>query len=65
MRESSSGALAGVAAILCCALPFLLLSGLLVAGSGFFLNEQFLVGLGIVVLLLAGLSWLFFLRRKR
>jgi hypothetical protein len=64
MRDSSSGILVGLAVILCCALPLLLLSGILVAGGGFFLNQQVLIGLGILVVLIVGLFWRF-MRRKR
>ncbi len=64
MRESISGAFIVLAAFLCCALPLLLLSGVLVVGGGFFLNQRLLVGLGILVALLAVLSWLL-MRRKR
>ncbi len=55
---------AAVAVILCCALPLLLFSGIFAVGGGFFLNQQVLVGLGIIIVLLAGLFWLLF-RRKR
>ncbi len=64
MRGSTSGLLAAIAVVLCCALPLLLFSGLFAVGGGFFLNQQVLVGLGIAVVLLGGLSWLVVRRRR-
>jgi hypothetical protein len=64
MRESSPGILAALAVVLCRALPLLLFTGLLTAGGGFILNQQALVGLGIAVVLLGGLSWLVVKKRR-
>ncbi len=64
MRESAPGILAALAVVLCCALPLLLFSGLLAVGGGFFLNQQVLLGLGMAVVLLAGLSWLEVRKRR-
>lgn len=53
----------GFALALCCALPLLLLSGAIALGGGLALNQQFLVGLGVVMVILGSL--VFFLIRLR
>jgi len=52
-------------AVLCCALPLLLFSGLLITGGGLVISQQFLVGLGILIIALGGLSFLVMKVRSR
>lgn len=63
MRDSMPGWALGFALALCCALPLLLLSGAIALGGGLALNQQFLVGLGVLMVILGSL--VFFLIRLR
>ncbi len=65
MKDSVSGWAIGFALALCCALPFLLLSGAIALGGGLALSQQSLISLGVVMVILAGLvSSLIRLRRR-
>lgn len=64
MKESVSAGIAVLAVVLCCAMPILILSGVFVAGGGLLLNQQALFALGVLLVVLAGLSWLA-LRKRR
>ena len=65
MREGISGAVVAVAAILCCALPLLIISGVLVTAGGVALSQLILLGVGILIIILAGLSWIILKRRNK
>ena len=65
MKESLSAGMAALAVILCCALPILILSGAFVTGGGLLLNQQALFALGVLLVVLAGLSWLALRKRRR
>ena len=65
MKESISAGIVALAAVLCCALPILILSGIFVTGGGLLLNQQSLLTVGVLVAVLAGLSWLTLQRRNR
>ena len=63
MNDSTPGWAVGFALAVCCALPLLLLLGAAALGGGFALNQQFLVGLGALIIILG--SVVFFLIRYR
>ncbi len=65
MKESVSAVIAALAVVLCCALPILILSGIFVTGGALLLNQQTLLALGVLVVMLAGLSWLALRKRNR
>jgi hypothetical protein len=65
MKESVSAGIAALVVVLCCALPILILSGVFVTGSGLLLNQQALLALGVLLVILAGLSWLALQKRSR
>ncbi len=64
MRDSTSGAIAALAVIMCCALPLLLLSGAFTLSGGLVFNQQTFLVLGLALILVGGVSWLL-LRRRR
>ncbi len=64
MRDSPSGAIAALAVIMCCALPLLLLSGAFTLSGGLVFNQRTFLILGLVLILLGGVSWLLLKRRR-
>jgi hypothetical protein len=64
MRDSTSSAIAALAVIMCCALPLILLSGAFTLGGGLALNQQIFLIVGLVLILVGGVSWLLLRRRK-
>ncbi|MCP2323269.1 mercuric ion transport protein [Hamadaea flava] len=52
----SLGSLAGLACLLCCAIPFLLAAGVL-GGAGWAALGQILPGIALVLAAAAGLAW--------
>lgn len=65
MREGASGAVVAVAAVLCCTLPLLIISGVLVTAGGFALSQLVLLAVGVLIVILAGLSWILLKRRNK
>ena len=65
MREGASGAIVAVAAVLCCALPLLIVSGVFVTAGGFALSQLVLLAVGVLIVIFAGLSWIVLKRRNK
>ena len=63
MREGASGPIVAIAAVLCCALPLLIISGVFVTAGGVALSQLILLGVGILIVIIAGLSWIVLKRR--
>ena len=64
MREGVSGVVVAVAAVLCCALPLLIISGVFVTAGGLALSQVVLLSAGVLIVILAGLSWIALKRRN-
>ena len=65
MREGVSGVVVAAAAVLCCALPLLIISGVLVTAGGFALSRLVLLSVGVLIVIFAGLSWIVLRRRNK
>lgn len=65
MREGVSGVVVAIAAVLCCALPLLIISGVLVTAGGLALSQLVLLSAGVLIVILAGLSWIALKRRNK
>ena len=64
MREEASGAVVAVAAVLCCALPLLIISGVFITAGGVALSQLILLGVGILIII-SGISWIVLKRRNK
>jgi len=52
MKDSISRGIVALAAVLCCGLPILILSGAFATGGGLLFNQQMWLGLGISLIIL-------------
>lgn len=66
MRDSVPNLIVGLAVVLCCALPMLILAGAFAASGGLLFNQQLWlgVGVGLIVVTIIGVLSRLFLRRS-